>query len=80
MSVLDLAQTLGNITAACRKRGVSRTQFYEWKRRYQTHGMEGLKDLPPIPKHHPFSTPKAVVERIKSLALKNPSRGCRLFI
>lgn len=54
MSVLELAQTLGNITDACRRRGVSRTQFYEWKRRFQTHGIEGLRDLPPIVKNHPF--------------------------
>jgi len=76
MSVLELAETLGNITEACRRRDVSRTQFYEWKRRYQTHVMEGLKDLPPIPKHHPFSTPKKTIDRIISLSLSNPSRGC----
>ena len=45
MSVLELAETLGNITQACKRRGVSQTQFYEWKRRFPTHGMEGLKDL-----------------------------------
>lgn len=76
MSVLELAQTLGNITAACRRKGVSRTQFYEWKRRFQTHGLEGLRDLPPIVKNHPFTTPPETVERIKELALLHPSRGC----
>ena len=30
-----------------------RSQFYEFKRRFQTHGLEGLKDLPPIPKSPP---------------------------
>jgi transposase-like protein len=35
MSVLELAQTLGNISDACRRKGVSRTQFYEWKRRFR---------------------------------------------
>lgn len=29
-----------------RPRGVSRTQFYEYKRRFQTRGLKGLKDLP----------------------------------
>ncbi|MBM3126969.1 MAG: helix-turn-helix domain-containing protein, partial [Chloroflexi bacterium] len=48
LSVLELAQSLGNVSQACRQRGVSRTQFYEYKRRFQTHGLEGLKDLPPI--------------------------------
>lgn len=31
MSVLELAEALGNVSAACRQRGVSRTQFYEYK-------------------------------------------------
>jgi hypothetical protein len=26
---------------------------YEWKRRFQTHGFDRLKDLPPIHKSHP---------------------------
>lgn len=77
MSVLELAQALGNISEACKRRGASRTQFYEWKRRFQTHGIEGLKDLPPIPKKHPFTTPKDTVNRIKELALSYPSKCCK---
>lgn len=77
MSVLELAQVLGNVTDACRRRGVSRTQFYEWKRRFQTHGLEGLRDLPPVVKNHPFQTPPETIEKIKELALKHPSKGCR---
>ncbi len=45
LSVWELAERLGNVREACRQRGVSRTQFYEYKRRFQTHGIEGLKDL-----------------------------------
>lgn len=47
LSVLELAEQLGNVTEACRRMGMDRTSFYEWKRRFQTHGLEGLKDLPP---------------------------------
>ena len=32
LSVLDLAARLGNATEACRRRGMDRTSFYEWKR------------------------------------------------
>ena len=53
LSVLELAETLGNISEACRRGGMDRTSFYEWKRRFQTHGLEGLKDMPPIPKSQP---------------------------
>lgn len=50
LSALQLAEALGNVSEACRRRGMSRTQFYEYKRRFQTHGLEGLRDLPsPIP-------------------------------
>ena len=49
LSVLEMAEALGNISEACRRGGMDRTSFYEWKRRFQTHGFEGLKDLPPIP-------------------------------
>ena len=42
LSVLELAKALGNVSLACKQRGVSRTQFYECKRRFQTHDLEGL--------------------------------------
>jgi hypothetical protein len=76
LSVLELAEALGNVSEACRQRGMSRTQFYEYKRRFQTHGLEGLKDLPPIPKEHPFTTPPEVVDRILALSLEHPAWGC----
>src|SRR5215217_4977389 len=73
LSMLELAEALGNFSEACRRRGVSRTQFYEYKRRFQTHGMEGLKDLPPVHKSHPMSTPKEGQEKILALNLTHPS-------
>jgi transposase InsO family protein len=76
LSALQLAQALGNVSEACRRRGISRSQFYEYKRRFQTHGLEGLKDLPPIHKSHPQTTPPEVVEKILALSLANPMWGC----
>ena len=76
LSALQLAKALGNVTQACRRRGISRTQFYEYKRRFQTHGLEGLKDLPPIHKSHPQTTPPETVEKILELSLANPMWGC----
>lgn len=38
LSVLQLADMLGNVSEACRQRDISRTQFYEYKQRFQTHG------------------------------------------
>jgi len=76
LSVLELAKELGNVAEACRRRGLDRTSFYEWKRRFQTQGFEGLKDLPPIHKSHPQTTPPETMERIKELALEHPAYGC----
>ena len=76
LSVLDLARELGNVAEACRRRGLDRTSFYEWKRRFQTQGFEGLKDLPPIHKSHPQTTPPETVAKIKELALGHPAYGC----
>ena len=80
LSVLELARELGNVAETCRQRGLDRTSFYEWKRRFQTQGFEGLKDLPPIHKSHPQTTPAAVVERIKALAHAHPSYGCNRLV
>jgi len=76
LTVLELAESLGNVSAACRQRGVSRTQFYEYKRRFQTHGLAGLKDLPPIHHSHPLTTPPEVEARILTLSLSHPAWGC----
>jgi transposase InsO family protein len=76
LSVLELAEALGNVSEACRHRGMTRTQFYEYKRRFQTHGLAGLKDLPPVHKTHPQTTAPETVARILALALEHPAWGC----
>ena len=76
LSVLELAEALGNVSEACRRRGISRTQFYEYKRRFQTHGIDGLKDLPPVHKSHPMSTPEEVQQKIVQMSLSHPAWGC----
>lgn len=76
MSVLELGAKLKNVSEACRRRGITRTQFYEYKKRFETFGLEGLVDLPPIPKNHPQTTKPEIVEKICDLALKHASRGC----
>ena len=47
---------------------MGRTQFYEYKRRFQTHGPEGLKDLSPIHKAHLKTTPPEVVETVLAMS------------
>jgi transposase InsO family protein len=76
LTVLELAQRLGNVTEACRRGGIDRTSFYDGKRRFQTHGLDGLKDLPPVAKSHPMTTPPEAAARIEGLALEHPAYGC----
>jgi transposase-like protein len=76
MTVLELAERLGNVTEACRRGGIDRTSFYDWKRRFQLQGLDGLKDLPPVAKSHPMTTAPEVVTRIEQLALTHPAHGC----
>lgn len=76
LSVLELAKALRNVSAACKQRGMLRTQFYEYKRRFQTHGIEGLVDLPPVHHSHPNATPPEVEQRILELSLERPAWGC----
>ena len=44
LSVLEMAETLGNISEACRRGGMDRTSFYEWNGA-SIHTGEGLKDM-----------------------------------
>lgn len=41
LSVLKLARERGNVAEACRRRGLDRTSFNEWKRRFQTRASKG---------------------------------------
>ena len=76
LTVLELAERLGNVAEACRRGGIDRTSFDDWKRRFQLRGLDGLKDLPPIAKSHPMTTPPEVAARIEALALAHPAYGC----
>jgi len=75
LTLLQLAEQLRNVSEACRRRGVSRSQFYEYKRAFQEHGFEGLKDLPPIPKSCPHETSPEVREQIIALSIEHPAWG-----
>ena len=75
LSALELAEELGNVAKAYRESGISLRRFYEYKRRFQTHGFAGLVDLPPIAKNHPQTTPEGIVERILELSGTNPMWG-----
>lgn len=75
LSLLQLAERLRNVSEACRRRGICRSQFYEYKRAFQEKGLDGLLDRPPIPKSFPQETPAEVRERVIGLSIEHPAWG-----
>jgi len=75
LTLLQLAEKLGNVSRACRMHDVSRSQFYEYKRAFQEHGFDGLIDRPPIPGPMPHELPEKTKQKILDLSLKHPAFG-----
>ena len=75
VTLLQLAEQLRNVSQACRHHGVSRSQFYEYKRAFQERGFEGLIDQPPIPKTLPHETPSEVKEKVITASLTHHAWG-----
>jgi transposase InsO family protein len=44
LSIIELAEYLKNVSQACKINGVSRQHFYDIKKAYEEHGIEGLKE------------------------------------
>jgi len=42
LNLVELGETLGNISDACRKLGVSRRHYYDVKKALQEEGVQGL--------------------------------------
>ena len=75
LTLLQLAERLRNVSAACRHHGVSRSQFYEYKRAFQEKGLDGLLDRPPVPKSFPSETLPEVKDKAMALSLAHPAWG-----
>ena len=73
LTLLQLAERLRNVSEACRHHGISRSQFYEYKRSFQEYGFEGLLGRPPIPKSCPHETPPELRDKIIALSLQHPA-------
>jgi transposase InsO family protein len=76
LSLLELAQDLGNVSKACKIVGYSRQQFYEIRRNYQTFGAEGLVDKAKGPKGpHPNRVAPEIEQAVLAYALEHPTHG-----
>ena len=70
-----MAETLDNVTKACRLTNCSRSQYYEIKRRFELEGFQGLIDRPPIPKSSPNRKSKALVDKLLEATREHPAWG-----
>jgi len=77
LSLLQLAENLGNVSKACRNMNFSRSQFYEIRRRFDLEGFQGLIDRPPIPKNNPRKKNKETKENILEITRQYPGWGHR---
>lgn len=77
LSVLQLAEVLGNVSEACRRCGIDRKTFYNWRHRFGAEGLPGLEDHSHAPHHHPGTTPAAREAELVALSLVHPGWGCR---
>lgn len=73
LSLLELAQDMGNVSKACKVMGYSRQQFYEIRRNFQTYGSQGLIDqLPGARGPHPNRVSAEVESAVLNHALAHP--------
>lgn len=57
-------EVTGNVAMTCRYFGISRQTYYGWLRRYETEGVDGLRDRSKRPRTSPNATRAEVVEKI----------------
>ena len=76
LSLLQLAEELGNVSKACQIMGYHRDTFYEVRRAFQVGGVEGLIEQRRGPKGpHPNRVEPEIEEKILAYALQFPTHG-----
>jgi transposase InsO family protein len=79
VALLALADELGNVAEACRVFGISRTRYYEWKGVADRCGLAALMPKERRSPQMPEATPTHVLEALLTLAVLEPTIGCRQY-
>ena len=79
VALLAEAERSGNVSEACRRFGVSRTRYYEWKSVADHDGLEALMPKDRRRPQVPGATPTHVLEELLTLAVTRPTLGARQF-
>jgi transposase InsO family protein len=66
-----------NVSEVCRRRGLSRDTYYTYKRRYETHGAEGLEPWSRRPHSSPRQIPPQLEDVICRMRKDHPRWGAR---
>lgn len=74
--ILEAAVQLGSVAEACRRAGISRSTFYEWRRRHAARGIVGLRPRSTAPARRPTRVSRETAWKVNFLALRHPSWGC----
>jgi transposase InsO family protein len=77
MNVVELAQTLGNISEACRNLGVSRQHYYDIKNAIAEDGIEGLLEKSRRKPRIANRLSPEIEEKILAYSLEFPTHGQR---
>ena len=78
LSLLQLAEELGNVSKACQIMGYHRDTFYEVRRAFQVGGVAALVEKKRGPRNpHPNRVAPEIEDRILDLALEKPTFGCQ---
>ena len=68
LAIIRHAQEVtGNVAKTCRYYGITRQAYYKWLRRYEEHGLDGLRDRSRRPHVSPNATKDEVVGKIVHL-------------
>ncbi|MFA9458375.1 transposase [Halalkalibacter sp. AB-rgal2] len=66
-----------SVTWALKQMNLSRSTYYDWKKRYEEDGYVGLIDQPPIPNSHPDQLLQEEIEKIIEVGRKTDLEGYR---
>ncbi len=72
---MELGQTLGNISDACRKLGVSRQHYYDIKQAIKEDGLEGLLEKSCRSPRIGNQVPLEIEQRVLDYSLQFPAHG-----
>lgn len=75
LNILELGQTLGNISEACRKLGISRQHYYDIKQAIEEEGLEGLLDKSRRVSRIGNRVAPEIEQKVLDYALQFPTHG-----